>query len=99
MRKTHVTFIAASFAASLAMGACGNKPSEEQCKKFADHFSELMTKGQEGPAAELTKQVAEGMKDTLVKDCIEKGTKSEVECTLKATTMEELEKCSAAKTK
>jgi small lipoprotein (TIGR04454 family) len=99
MRNSHVMFIAASFAASLAVGACGGKPSEDDCKKFADHFSTLMTKGQEGPAAEITKQVAEGMKSDLFKECVEKGTKAEIDCALKATSMEELEKCGGAKTK
>lgn len=98
MRK-YATLIATSFVASLAMGACSNKPSEDTCNKFADHFTDLMIKADEGPAAEITKQVAEGMKPDLVKNCIEKGTKTEIDCALKATTMDELEKCSAPKTK
>ncbi len=99
MRQSHARIIAASFVASLAVGACGGKPSEEECKKFVDHFADLMTRGQEGQAAELTKQVAEGMKAELVQKCLEIGTKAEIECAVKATTMEELEKCGTSKTK
>jgi len=99
MRKSHVMFIAASFAASLAVGACGGKPSEDDCTKFADHFSTLMTKGQEGPAAEITKQVADGMKGDLFKECVDKGTKADIDCALKAASMEDLEKCGGSKIK
>jgi small lipoprotein (TIGR04454 family) len=99
MRKSYALFIAAGFAASLTIGACGGKPSEDDCKKFADHFSALMTKGQEGPAAEITKSVADGMKPELIKECVEKGTKAEIDCALKAQSMEDLEKCGGGKTK
>lgn len=96
MRKSYAMFIAAGFTVSLAVGACSGKPSEDDCKKFADHFATLMVKGQEGPAAEITKQVAEGMKEQLVKDCNATGTKAEVDCVLKTTSMEEVEKCNPA---
>ena len=99
MRKSYAMIIAAGFTVSLAVGACSGKPSEDDCKKFADHFATLMTKGQEGPAAEITKQVADGMKGDLVKECVEKGTKAEIDCALKAASMEDLEKCGGSKTK
>ncbi len=70
-----------------------NKPSESDCKKFADHFSNLMTKDQEGPAADITRQVADGMKPDLIKECVEKGTGAEIKCALAANTMEALERC------
>jgi hypothetical protein len=63
------------------VGACGGKPSEDDCKKFADHYVALMTKGQEGPAAEITKQVADGMKPKLIADC-EKVRGEDIECSL-----------------
>ena len=93
MRKSYAMFIAAGFTVSLAVGACGGKPSEDDCKKFADHFATLMVKGQEGPALEISKQVAEGMKEELIKNCKETGTKAEVDCVLKAASMEDVEKC------
>ena len=99
MRKSYAMFIAAGFTVSLAVGACGGKPSEDDCKKFADHFATLMTKGQEGPAAEITKQVADGMKGDLVKECVDKGTKAEIDCALKAASMEDLEKYGGSKSK
>ncbi len=94
MRKSYATFIAASFTVSLVIGACGGKASAEDCKKFADHFGVLMTNGQEGQAAEITRQVADGMKEELIKDCNERGTKADIDCALAAKTMEDLEKCS-----
>ena len=99
MRKSYAMFIAAGFTVSLAVGACGGKPSEDDCKKFADHFATLMTKGQEGPAAEITKQVADGMKGELIKECVDKGTKAEIDCALKAASMEDFEKCGNSKAK
>lgn len=99
MPKIYAMFIAAGFTVSLAVGACSGKPSKDDCEKFAEHFATLMTKGQEGPNAEITKQVADGMKGELVKKCVEEGTKAEVDCVLKTTSMEEVEKCDPSKIK
>lgn len=95
MRKSPL-FIAA-FTVSLAAGACAGKASEEDCKKFSEHFAALMVQGQEGPAAEITKQVADGMKEQNYQECVEKGTKKETDCILKATTMEDAIKCDSSR--
>ncbi len=68
-------------------------PSREECIKFADHFADLMSLGQEGPAAEITRDVAGKMKPDLLKDCMERGARSEIDCALAAKSMDEVEKC------
>ena len=93
MRNNSALIIAAGFIVSLAAGACSGKPSADDCNKLADNYVKQMTAGQEGPAADITRQVAEGMRPDLLKDCNERGNKAEVDCAIKATTMEELQKC------
>ncbi|MEZ4450688.1 MAG: hypothetical protein R3B09_14495 [Nannocystaceae bacterium] len=97
MRKTYASLIVAGFAASLTLGACGGKPSEDDCKKFADKVVELTVKGQEGAAAEMAKGMIEAMKPEMIKECQEKGQKSEIDCALKAESLEDLEKCDGSK--
>ncbi|MBK8260521.1 MAG: TIGR04454 family lipoprotein [Nannocystis sp.] len=99
MRKFYASLILTGFVASLTLGACGGKPSEDDCKKFADKVIELTSKGQDAAAAELAKGMLEGMKPEMIKECVEKGTKAEVECVLKADTMEALEKCGGGEKK
>lgn len=97
MRNNSALIIAAGLLVTLAAGACGGRPSEDDCKKLADNYVDQMSRGQEGPAADITRQVAEGMRPDLLKDCMERGTKAEVDCAIKATTMEELQKCADTK--
>ncbi len=99
MRKTYASLIVAGFAVSLSLGACGGKPSEEDCNKFADKVVELTVKGQEGAAADMAKSMIEAMKPEMVKECKEKGTKAEIDCALKAESLEDLEGCDASKKK
>lgn len=92
--RTNSALIIAGFVVSFAVGACGGKPSEEDCIKFADNYLKQMSAGaQEGPAADITRQVGEGMRPDLLKDCNERGDKAEVDCAIKATTMKELQQC------
>ena len=94
MRTNSALIIAAGFVVSFAVGACGGKPSEEDCIKFADNYVKQMSAGaQEGPAADITRQVAEGMRPDLLKACNEEGNKAEVDCAIKATSMKELQQC------
>jgi len=92
MRNTAALIIASGLVLSLA-AACGGKPSEDDCKKFADNFVKQMSAGQQGEAGDITRQVAEGMRPDLLKDCNESGKKDEVDCAIKATTMDEIQKC------
>ena len=93
MRKMYASLIVSGFAAALTLGACGGKPSEDDCKKFADKVVELTAKSQDGAAAELAKSMLEAMKPEMIKECQEKSTKAEIDCALKADSMEALEKC------
>jgi len=97
MRSTTILFIASGFVAALAVGACGGKPTEDDCKKFVDNFVQQMSAGQQGEAGDITRQVAEGMRPDLLKDCNERGNKAEIDCAIKATTMEEIQKCGDTK--
>jgi small lipoprotein (TIGR04454 family) len=101
MRNTsaRTALIIAGFIVSLAAGACGDKPSEADCNKLAENYVKQMSAGQEGPAADITREVAEGMRLDLIKLCMERGKQSEVDCAIKAATMEELQKCGDASTR
>lgn len=99
MRNTPALILASGFVVSLAAGACGGKPSEDECKKFAENFVQQMSAGQQGEAGDITRQVAEGMRPDLLKDCNERGNKAEIDCAIKATNMEEIQKCSDARTR
>jgi hypothetical protein len=92
MRHCHALFLAAGFLAAVIVGACGGKPTAEDCKKFADHYVALMSK--EDPDPDATKSVADGMKPKLIADC-ERYDKATIECSLRAQTMEEVDKCDA----
>lgn len=94
MRQNSALIIAAGFVVSFAAGACGSKPTEEDCIKFADNYVKQMSAGQqEGPVADISRQVGEGMRPDLLKDCNENGNKAEVDCAIKATNMKELQQC------
>lgn len=91
MRSCHALILVAGFLAAATVGACGGKPSAEDCKKFADHYvAKLSEDG--GADPEATMKVAEGMRPKLVADC-EKSDKASIDCILKAKTMAEIEKC------
>ncbi len=80
-------------AVSLAVAGCSGKPTEAECERFADHFIELMTKDQDGPAAEIARTIAVGMRDDNKRLCLETGTKADIECGLAAQSLEALQTC------
>lgn len=82
----------AIFVVTAALGACGGKPTAEDCRKFADLYVKYMTQGDSNP--EATKAVADGMKPKIIAEC-ETSTKAAIDCSLKAQTMEEIEACDA----
>lgn len=92
MRPCHALFLAAGFLLAATVGACGGKPTPEDCKKFADHYVTLMSA--DGFDAEGTKAIADGMKPKLIADC-EKVSRASIECSLQAKTMDEIAKCEA----
>lgn len=77
----------------LAVSACG-KPSDDDCEKFADHMVELTVKevGIEG-MEDAIREEAMKQRPEFVKACKEEGTKSEVDCALKADSLDALSKC------
>jgi hypothetical protein len=83
----------AILAATASLGACGGKPTAEDCKKFADRYVVLMTQGDSNP--EATKTVADGMKPKIIAEC-ETSTRAAIICSHTAQTMEEIEACEAA---
>lgn len=86
MRHRHAILLAVG----LVVGACGGKPTGEDCKKFADHYIALMSA--DGFDPEGTRTIADGMKPKLIADC-EKAERASIECSLKAKTMEEVRLC------
>lgn len=78
------------------LGACA-KPTEADCEKLADHVTDIMVN-------EMTKDMdIEGMADAvreeaqkergkLIEEC-KTGSKAEVDCILKAESLEDIEKC------
>ncbi|MGB1015661.1 MAG: TIGR04454 family lipoprotein [Nannocystaceae bacterium] len=97
MRKTSATLLVLGLCASFTLPACGSKPTKEECEKHADHYAELMGKGQEGPQAEIAKSVAADMRPELIRECQEERSKKEIECMMKADSMEALEACLGGK--
>lgn len=79
--------------AAFAESIFSDKPSEADCRAFADKVVELTAQTQDGAAADLARSMLEGMKPEMVKECTEKGTRAEVKCALAARAMEDLERC------
>lgn len=75
----------------------GSGPSERDCTAFADKVVELTVKGQEGAAAEMAKGMIEAMKPEMIKECQEKGQPSEIACALRASSLDDLERCDGSK--
>ncbi len=73
------------------------EPTRKECERHADHYANLMAKGQEGPQAEIAKSVAAEMRPELIRECVAERTKSEIECMQRAQEMEVLEACLRSK--
>lgn len=69
------------------------KPTERSCQAFADKVVELTVLGQEGAAANMARSMIEEMRPEMVKECLEKGSASEIACALEAASLEDLERC------
>lgn len=68
-------------------------PTKEQCQRFVDHFVALTVKGVEGPALETTRKVAQDMRGELYDDCLNKGTKDQIDCALRASVLDDMGAC------
>lgn len=87
---------------SLALGACRKAPSEDQCKELLDHLLDLEFKKagagatNEAMKTEIGKQkqsVSDKMGADFMKACVDKTTRSRVECALSATDVDAVGKC------
>ncbi len=82
---------------AFALTAC--KASEADCEKLGDKIVELTIKDakDQGLPEDLLKSAAEAGKAEVVKQCkAEPPTKSEVDCALKAESIDALTKCEGA---
>ncbi|PRP99668.1 hypothetical protein [Enhygromyxa salina] len=66
--------------------------SEETCEAAFAKFS-LLALEEAAEHAELVKEVLEEVKADVMTSCVDQGTNAEVECTMKAKDMDELNSC------
>jgi hypothetical protein len=88
--------------ATMALGACGNGPSQDQCTQLLDHLVDLefkkagTTASAESQKADLAKQkasVIEAKSPEFMAACTDKTAKDRVECALAASDLEAVAKC------
>jgi len=81
--------------------ACGNAPSKGDCEKLLDHLVELeaaasgggaMPADQKGGKGELDQQKKKVRESIGLDFCVDKMSADQVECGLKARSLEELDK-------
>lgn len=80
----------------LALAACTEGPSTNQCTKLRDHLVELQVKEAGGGALTEAQQadvVRHATKVRFMQTCSDKTTKALVECALAATTTDEARAC------
>lgn len=94
------------FAAVLVGAGCNKAPSEEQCTRLLDHLIDLeLKKGGATPGAEQTKEdiakqkqaVSAAKSAEFVATCVDKTSRTRVECALAATDLDAVAKCDEAK--
>jgi len=73
--------------------------SAVECRAFAEKVVELTVPGQTGAAAEMARSMIDAMRPEMEKECLEKGTRPEIECALRVRSLDELERCDSSKTK
>lgn len=93
--------------AALAAGACGQGPSEDQCKQLLEHLIDLefkkggaATASNETMKADLAKQKAallEAKTSEFMAACKDKMHKERVECALAVGDLADVQKCDEAK--
>lgn len=96
MRTKYAIF---TLVTSISLGsACKyNKPSKEECEQAVSHIMELMVKERQDADREIAQRIANNSKEELLKKCIEKGTRKEIVCVLKAQSQEEVHQCNQTK--
>lgn len=84
-------------ALALLLPGC-TRPPEAECKKFADHVKEL-TLAELAPRGDAAVKAGgdafeKDGREALMKTCAEQGSQREIDCVLKAKTLNELNECS-----
>ncbi|MBV1862060.1 MAG: hypothetical protein KUG77_26805, partial [Nannocystaceae bacterium] len=83
-----------------AEGLLHDKPhgeglSKEDCTTLFDKFEKL-SMDDAAEHAEHVKEVLEEVRDDVVSSCVDQGTKAELECVNKSSTLKELDECASA---
>ncbi|HLT40116.1 MAG TPA: hypothetical protein VK034_27735 [Enhygromyxa sp.] len=73
----------------------GDGLSEEVCTQMFDHFEKLAM-DDAGDQAEVVKEILEEVRADVLVACVDQGTQKEIDCALKAKTMEELGGCESS---
>lgn len=80
-----------------SLGACSETPADGQCEKFLDHVIELeVNAGTASPDDKIAHKKAlkaKKVEDKFITQCEAKIKSSQLECALKAKTIEEIDKC------
>jgi len=71
----------------------GDRLSKETCEAFFAHFRAL-TSAEAGEQAQLVADVLDEIRDDVLTSCAEQGRTSEIECAMKATSVQDLRGCS-----
>ena len=82
--------------ALLTASACSDVPSDAQCEKFLDHVIALEVNAGTASAEEKPlhiQRLKEAKQKEFLEQCATKIKASHIECALKATRIEEIEKC------
>ncbi|MFO7564325.1 MAG: hypothetical protein R6X02_16885 [Enhygromyxa sp.] len=77
---------------TLHENAHGDGLSEEVCTALFEHFEKLAM-DDAGDQAEIVKEILEEVRGDVVTACVDQGMQKEVDCAMKAKTMEELGAC------
>lgn len=72
----------------------GEGLDQDQCDAFFVHFEQLAMDDAGPDHAEVVKEILEEVKGDLVSACVDQGSKTEVECAMKATTLADAKSCS-----
>lgn len=70
--------------------ACGEKPTEDQCKEFGAHFVMLLQTSTDN-ANTRVKQLERTYEDKIFKACMTESTAAEVECVLAQSSLADVE--------
>ncbi|EDM75754.1 hypothetical protein PPSIR1_17645 [Plesiocystis pacifica SIR-1] len=71
----------------------GDGLDEKTCTELFDQFEKLAIEDAKDDHPEVVKEILEEVRADVVETCMDQGTKAEVECGMKATTLAEVKEC------